>query len=44
MLPDNVTIVEIEPERDEYGLEFSPVVAARSSDAIELVKKEAAMH
>lgn len=44
MLPDNVTIVEIEPETDEYGLEFSPVVASRSKDAIELVRKEAAMH
>ena len=44
MLPDNVTIVEIEPETDEYGLEFSLVVASRSKDAIELVRKEAAMH
>ncbi len=41
MLPENVTIVEIEPERDEYGLEFSPVVAAKVGEAIELVKREA---
>ncbi len=44
VLPEKVTIVEIEPLTDEYGLEFSPVVAARSKDAIELVRKEAAMH
>ncbi|CAN5531156.1 Ni,Fe-hydrogenase maturation factor [soil metagenome] len=36
-LPEDVTIIEIEPERDEYGLEFSPVVAVRMSEAIELV-------
>ncbi len=37
MLPEDVTIIEIEPERDEYGLEFSAIVAARMSEAIELV-------
>lgn len=38
VLPEDVTIVEIEPQNEEYGLEFSPVVAARVSEAIETVK------
>ncbi len=42
MLPEDVTIIEIEPEREDYGLEFSPVVAAKTSEAIEIVKREAA--
>jgi len=42
VFPEDVTIVEIEPQNDEYGLEFSPVVAAKVSEAIELVKREAA--
>jgi hydrogenase maturation protease len=42
VFPEDVTIVEIEPQNDEYGLEFSPVVAAKVSEAIEIVKREAA--
>ncbi len=42
VFPEDVTIVEIEPQTEEYGLEFSPVVAAKVSEAIELVKREAA--
>ena len=38
VLPEDVTIVEIEPENEEYGLEFSPVVAAKVSEAIETVR------
>lgn len=41
VLPEDVTIVEIEPQNEEYGLEFSPVVAARVGEAIEIVKMEA---
>jgi Ni,Fe-hydrogenase maturation factor len=33
----DVTIVEIEPQNEEYGMEFSPVVAAKVGEAIELV-------
>ncbi len=40
VLPDDVTIVEIEPQKEDFGLEFSPVVAARVGEAIELVKAE----
>jgi len=42
MLPEDVMIVEIEPQNEDYGLEFSPVVAAKVGEAIELVKREAA--
>ena len=38
VLPEEVTIVEIEPQKEEYGMEFSPVVAARVGEAIETVK------
>lgn len=38
VFPEDVTIVEIEPEREEYGMEFSPVVAAKVGEAIETVK------
>ncbi len=41
VLPEDVTIVEIEPQDTEYGLEFSPVVAAKVGEAIELVRNEA---
>lgn len=40
VLPDDVTIIEIEPEKEDFGLEFSPVVALRVGDAIELVRAE----
>jgi hydrogenase maturation protease len=42
VFPEDVTIIEIEPQNDEYGLEFSPVVASKVGEAIELVKREAA--
>ncbi|HXG85187.1 MAG TPA: hydrogenase maturation protease [Pyrinomonadaceae bacterium] len=42
VFPKDVTIIEIEPQNDEYGLEFSPVVASKVGEAIELVKREAA--
>ncbi len=41
VLPKDVTIVEIEPQNEEYGLEFTPVVAAKVDEAIEIVKREA---
>ncbi|MFN2455248.1 MAG: hydrogenase maturation protease [Pyrinomonadaceae bacterium] len=40
VLPEEVRIVEIEPQKEDYGLEFSPVVAARVGEAIEMVKRE----
>jgi len=40
VLPDDVTIIEIEPQKEDFGLEFSPAVAARVGDAIELVRAE----
>ncbi len=40
VLPDDVTIIEIEPQKEDYGLKFSPVVAARVGEAIDLVKVE----
>ena len=42
VLPDDVTIVEIEPEKEDFGLEFSPAVAARVGDAVDLVRREVA--
>jgi len=42
VFPEDVTIVEIEPLKEDWGLEFSPVVAAKVGEAIELVKREAA--
>lgn len=41
VLPDDVRIVEVEPQTEEWGLEFSPVVAARVTEAIEAVKEQA---
>lgn len=41
VLPEDVTIVEVEPEKEDWGLEFSPVVAARVGEAIEIVRREA---
>ncbi len=41
VFPTDVTIVEIEPLKDDWGMEFSPVVAARVGDAIEIVRREA---
>lgn len=40
VLPDDVTIIEIEPEKEDFGMEFSAAVAARVGDAIELVRAE----
>ncbi|MDQ3747638.1 MAG: hydrogenase maturation protease [Acidobacteriota bacterium] len=42
VFPEDVTIVEIEPQKEDWGLEFSPVVASKVGEAIELVKREAA--
>jgi hypothetical protein len=36
-----VIIVEIEPQKEAWGLEFSPVVEARRNEAIEIVRNEA---
>ncbi len=41
VLPADVTIVEIEPQDTEYGLEFSPTVAAKVDEAIQMVRSEA---
>ncbi|MFN2511487.1 MAG: hydrogenase maturation protease [Pyrinomonadaceae bacterium] len=41
VLPDDVTIVEVEPQTEEWGLEFSPVVAARVKEAITAVRDQA---
>ncbi|MCA1619660.1 MAG: hydrogenase maturation protease [Acidobacteria bacterium] len=40
VLPEDVTIIEIEPQKEDFGLEFSPAVAARAGEAIELVRAE----
>ncbi len=40
VLPDDVRIVEIEPQTEEWGLEFSPIVAAKVNEAIEAVKEQ----
>ncbi|MCA1632898.1 MAG: hydrogenase maturation protease [Acidobacteria bacterium] len=40
VLPEDVTIIEIEPQKEDFGLEFSPAVAARVEEAIELVRTE----
>lgn len=40
VLPDDVTIIEIEPQKEDFGMEFSAAVAARVGDAIELVRTE----
>jgi hydrogenase maturation protease len=41
VLPPEVTIVEIEPESEGWGQEFSPAVAARVGEALEAVRNEA---
>lgn len=41
VLPDEVIIVEVEPLTDEWGFEFSPVVAAKVDEAIQAVKDQA---
>jgi hydrogenase maturation protease len=40
VLPDDVMIIEIEAQKDDFGLEFSPEVAAKADEAIELVRAE----
>ena len=40
-LPDEVVVVEVEPEVEAWGQEFSPCVAARVGEAIEAVRREA---
>lgn len=40
VLPEHVTIIEIEPQKEDFGLEFSPVVASKIAEAIELVRAE----
>lgn len=44
VLPDDVRIVEVEPQCEEWGLEFSPVVAARVEEAIQAVKDQALLN
>jgi hydrogenase maturation protease len=41
VLPDEVVIIEVEPENENWGAEFSPCVAAKANEAIELVREEA---
>ncbi len=41
VLPKEVVVVEIEPQKEEWGLEFSPIVAARCGEAIEIIRDEA---
>lgn len=40
-LPEEVTIIEVEPENESWGPEFSPSVAARVGEAVEIVRREA---
>lgn len=39
VLPEEVVIVEIEPEWEDFGMELSPTVAARADEAIDAVRK-----
>lgn len=39
-LPEEVMVIEVEPENENWGLEFSPAVAAKVDEAIELVRRE----
>lgn len=39
VLPPEVVIVEVEPEREDFGMELSPAVAARADEALETVRK-----
>lgn len=41
VLPPEVAIVEVEPQSEDWGLEFSPAVAARVEEAIQAVKEQA---
>ncbi|MEP6912036.1 MAG: hypothetical protein ABI923_04740, partial [bacterium] len=41
VLPDDVRIVEVEPQSEEWGPGFSPVVAARVDEALKAVKEQA---
>ena len=41
VLPEDVIIVEVEPEKEDWGLQFSPVVAARVVEAFEIIRDEA---
>jgi hydrogenase maturation protease len=38
VLPDNVLIVEVEPQDENWGLGFSPLVAARVNEVIDIIK------
>ena len=40
VLPDDVTVVEVEPARDDWGEQFSPVVSGRVQEAIDAVRGE----
>ena len=40
-LPEEVVVVEVEPEVEAWGHEFSPAVATRVGEAIEAVRREA---
>lgn len=39
VLPEEVTIVEIEPQKTEFGTEFTPLVRSKMDEAIETVRK-----
>ncbi len=40
-LPREVTIIEVEPLNESWGPEFSPPVAARVEEALDIVRREA---
>ena len=40
-LPTEVTVVEVEPLNENWGPEFSPPVAARVEEALDIVRREA---
>lgn len=40
VLPENVVVVEVEPQDENWGLEFSPVVAAQMDEAIRIIRNE----
>ncbi len=44
VLPDDVRIVEVEPQSEEWGADFSPVVAARVDEAIKAVQELALLN
>ena len=41
VLPDDVRVIEIEPEDTNYGLEFTPRVAAILDEVVEMVRQAA---